>query len=135
MCLHAMKNSVRIQRLNARIDPAKFDLANGSRDLLQGGVIPVVREGYIGLGDDKFAIALGDAHATVDPLMGQGANMASYSAFVLGEEIVKQSVIDERFCQIVDDKRRDRVECAHPLDQFVPETAPPGNHAGGCANE
>ncbi|MFA5702306.1 MAG: styrene monooxygenase/indole monooxygenase family protein [Advenella sp.] len=98
--------------ISARIDPAKFDLANGSRDLLQGGVVPVVREGYIGLGDDKFAIALGDAHATVDPLMGQGANMASYSAFVLGEEIVKQPVIDERFCQIVDDKRRDRIECA-----------------------
>ena len=37
------------------------------------------------LGDGKFAIAAGDVHCTFDPMLGQGANLASYSAFILGE--------------------------------------------------
>lgn len=92
-----------------RIDRQAFDLANGPNDLLQGGVTPTVRGTKVALGGGKFAIALGDVQAVVDPLCGQGANMASYAAFVLGEEIVKQSVFDERFCEIVDARRRDRV--------------------------
>lgn len=92
-----------------RVNLADFDLANGPNDLLQGGVTPTVRKPQVALGDGKFAIALGDVHAVVDPLCGQGANMASYGAFVLGEEIVRQSVFDERFCEIVDQRRRDRI--------------------------
>ena len=76
-----------------RIDTARFDLANGPLDLLQGGVTPTVRHGHVDLGGGKRAIALGDVHAVVDPLCGQGANMASYAAFVLGEEIVRQSMV------------------------------------------
>ena len=92
-----------------RIDRQAFDLANGANDLLQGGVTPTVRGTNVALGGGKFAIALGDVQAVVDPLCGQGANMASYAAFVLGEEIVRQPVFDERFCEIVDQRRRDRV--------------------------
>jgi 2-polyprenyl-6-methoxyphenol hydroxylase-like FAD-dependent oxidoreductase len=92
-----------------RIDRSAFGLANGPGDLLQGGVTPTVRRTQAALGDGKFAIALGDVQAVVDPLCGQGANMASYAAFVLGEEIVRQSVFDERFCETVDQRRRDRV--------------------------
>ncbi|RYF42083.1 MAG: monooxygenase, partial [Comamonadaceae bacterium] len=92
-----------------RIDHARFDLANGPNDLLQGGVTPTVRGTKVALSQGKFAIALGDVQAVVDPLCGQGANMASYAAFVLGEEIVRQPVFDERFCEIVDQRRRDRV--------------------------
>jgi hypothetical protein len=92
-----------------RVDRANFDLANNANDLLQGGVTPTVRKTQVALGDGKFAIALGDVQAVVDPLCGQGANMASYAAFVLGEEIVRQSVFDERFCETVDLRRRDRV--------------------------
>lgn len=95
-----------------RIDPASFDLANGPNDLLQGGVTPTVRQGYVPLGGSKYAVALGDVHAVVDPVCGQGANMASYAAFVLGEEIVRQPVFDERFCEIVDARRSDRVLAA-----------------------
>ena len=36
------------------------------------------------------------------PMMGQGANVASYAAFVLGEEIVNSDVLDARFCEKVD---------------------------------
>jgi 2-polyprenyl-6-methoxyphenol hydroxylase-like FAD-dependent oxidoreductase len=92
-----------------RVDRRSFGLANGPNDLLQGGVTPTVRHGHAALGGGKVAIALGDVQAVVDPLCGQGANMASYAAFVLGEEIVRQSVYDERFCEIVDAKRRDRI--------------------------
>ena len=92
-----------------RVDRTNFDLANGPKDLLQGGVTPTVRQGHVALGEGKYAVALGDVQAVVDPLCGQGANMASYAAFVLGEEIVRQPVFDARFCEVVDAKRRDRV--------------------------
>lgn len=92
-----------------RIDPATFDLANSPNDLLQGAVTPTVRKTLASLGNGKFAIALGDVQAVVDPLCGQGANMASHGAFVLGEEIVRQPVFDERFCEIVDRRRTDRI--------------------------
>jgi len=92
-----------------RIDRQAFDLAGGPNDLLQGGVTPTVRHGHVALGGGKLAIALGDVQAVVDPLCGQGANIASHAAFVLGEEIVRQSVYDERFCEIVDARRRDRI--------------------------
>lgn len=95
--------------VHRRIDPASFDLAGGAQDLLQGGVTPTVRHTRVRLDDGKYAIALGDVQAVVDPLCGQGANMASYAAFVLGEEIVRQPVFDERFCELVDQRRRDRV--------------------------
>ena len=62
--------------------------------------------------DGKCAIALGDVHSVVDPMMGQGANVASYAAFVLGEEIVNSDALDARFCEKVDLKRQDRVLAA-----------------------
>ena len=94
-----------------RIDTARFDLAQ-PQDLLQGGVVPTVRNTVVEFDDGKCAIALGDVHSIVDPMMGQGANVASYAAFVLGEEIVNSDVLDARFCEKVDLKRQDRVLAA-----------------------
>lgn len=94
-----------------RIDTARFDLAQ-PQDLLQGGVVPTVRNSMVEFDDGKCAIALGDMHVVMDPMMGQGANVASYAAFVLGEEIVKADVLDARFCEKVDLKRQDRVLAA-----------------------
>ena len=91
-----------------RIDTARFDLAQ-PLDLLQGGIVPTVRRTVVEFDDGKCAIALGDVHSVVDPMMGQGANVASYAAFVLGEEIVNADVLDRRFCEKVDLKRQDRV--------------------------
>lgn len=91
-----------------RIDTARFDLAQ-PQDLLQGGVVPTVRNTVVEFDGGKCAIALGDVHSVVDPMMGQGANVASYAAFVLGEEIVGADVLDARFCEKVDLKRQDRV--------------------------
>ncbi len=94
-----------------RIDTARFDLAQ-PQDLLQGGVVPTVRNTMVEFDDGKCAIALGDVHAVVDPMMGQGANVASYAAFVLGEEIVNAEALDARLCEKVDLKRQDRVLAA-----------------------
>jgi 2-polyprenyl-6-methoxyphenol hydroxylase-like FAD-dependent oxidoreductase len=94
-----------------RIDTARFDLAQ-PLDLLQGGVVPTVRNTVVEFDGGKCAIALGDVHSIVDPMMGQGANVASYAAFVLGEEIVNADVLDVRFCEKVDLKRQDRVLAA-----------------------
>ncbi|APG07897.1 2-polyprenyl-6-methoxyphenol hydroxylase-like FAD-dependent oxidoreductase [Bradyrhizobium elkanii] len=94
-----------------RIDTARFDLAQ-PQDLLQGGVVPTVRNTVVEFDDGKCAIALGDVHAIVDPMMGQGANVASYAAFVLGEEIVNADALDLRLCEKVELKRQDRVLAA-----------------------
>lgn len=92
-----------------RVDERRFDLVRDGRDLLQGGVTPTVRNTHVSLGDGKMAIALGDVHAVVDPVLGQGANMASYAAWIMGEEIVAQDVFDQRFCERVNLRRQDRV--------------------------
>ena len=102
-----------------RIDEKEFDLANGPLDLLQGGVTPTVRRSHVVLESGKLAIALGDVQSTVDPVLGQGANMASYAAFVLGEEIVSQDVYDERFVEHVDQRRNDRVLGAMRWTNFM----------------
>jgi len=110
-----------------RIDQARFDLAQ-PQDLLQGGVVPTVRSTTAEFADGKCAIALGDVHSVVDPMMGQGANMASYAAFVLGEEIVNADVLDARFCEKVDLRRQDRVLAASRWTNMM--LAPPSEAMG-----
>jgi 2-polyprenyl-6-methoxyphenol hydroxylase-like FAD-dependent oxidoreductase len=70
-----------------RIDPDELDVL-GPSHVLQGGITPTVRRGHAALGDGRFAIALGDAHITHDPIGAQGANAASRAAWILGELIV-----------------------------------------------
>jgi Styrene monooxygenase A putative substrate binding domain len=80
-----------------RVNEHKFDLANSPLDVLQGGVTPTVRHGHVKLANGATAVLLGDAHATVDPLLGQGANMASYAAHLLGQQILSADVFDDDF--------------------------------------
>jgi 2-polyprenyl-6-methoxyphenol hydroxylase-like FAD-dependent oxidoreductase len=94
-----------------RIDTHRFDLA-APLDLLQGAVVPTVRQTSVAFDNGRYAIALGDVHSVVDPMMGQGANIASYSAFVLGKAIVETDVFDARFCEQVDQARENRVLAA-----------------------
>ncbi|MDZ4078446.1 styrene monooxygenase subunit StyA [Hydrocarboniphaga sp.] len=102
-----------------RIDEKEFDLANGPLDILQGGVTPTVRKSHVVLDNGKLAIALGDVHSVVDPVLGQGANAASYAAVVLAEEIVDQDVYDERFIELVNNRRNDRVLGASRWTNFM----------------
>ncbi len=92
-----------------RIDTARFGLT-GPEDLLQGAVTPVLREDYAVLPNGRVAIALGDAHSVVDPVVGQGANSASYSAWELGTVIAEDPNFDERFAQKVAARRANRVQ-------------------------
>lgn len=94
-----------------RIDTHRFGLAQ-PLDLLQGAVVPTVRQSSVAFDNDKMAIALGDVHSVVDPLMGQGANMASYAAFEMGKAIVEAVAFDARFVEEVDRARENRVLAA-----------------------
>jgi 2-polyprenyl-6-methoxyphenol hydroxylase-like FAD-dependent oxidoreductase len=91
-----------------RIDTSSFGLL-GPKDVLQGALTPVVREDYVQLANGKYALAMGDTHVVVDPVIGQGANSASYSAWKVGEAIVTDLVYDERFCKTVARAREERV--------------------------
>lgn len=101
-----------------RIDRKNFGLASSSRDILQGAVTPTLRQGTATLPNGKRVIALGDIHATVDPVLGQGANMATFSAQIIGEEIVRNSVLDDRFIEHIEARRADRVQCATRWTNF-----------------
>lgn len=87
-----------------RCDASTFGLTRPS-SILQGSVSPVARASYASLGDGTYAVALGDAHVVVDPVVGQGANAASYAAFALGETILEGGPFDEAFCLKVDGRR------------------------------
>ena len=84
-----------------RIDAQAFALAR-PLDLCYNAITPTVRRGYIRLSCGTFAVAIGDAHTVIDPLIGQGANTASHSAWVLGEAIHAGQSFDEAFCAHVE---------------------------------
>ncbi|TNC22707.1 styrene monooxygenase subunit StyA [Amycolatopsis alkalitolerans] len=108
----------------ARIDPAAFHLT-GPLDVLQGAVLPSVREDYTRLPNGRYVVAVGDAHVVVDPVIGQGANCASYSAWELGHAIVEDPNFDERFCRKVADRRRNRVYATADWTNLMIRTPPP----------
>jgi 2-polyprenyl-6-methoxyphenol hydroxylase-like FAD-dependent oxidoreductase len=91
-----------------QIDATRFDL-QGPDDLARAAITPIVRHSYTHLGDGKYAIALGDVHVTVDPILAQGANIGSYSAFTLADAIEEAGAFDLAFCQDVERCRGARV--------------------------
>jgi Styrene monooxygenase A putative substrate binding domain len=101
--------------VHERVDQSEFGLWS-ERDILQGALTPVVREDYALLDSGVYAIAVGDAHTVVDPLVGQGANSASYSAWTIGEAIIADQVYDERFCHRV---ARNREEFVHSVSDWT----------------
>jgi hypothetical protein len=85
------------------IDPAAFALTR-PLDLIQGAITPVVRRGYAQLPNGAWVLALGDAHVLNDPCIAQGANAASYAAWVIGEAITQHTTYDEAFCRAVEQR-------------------------------
>jgi 2-polyprenyl-6-methoxyphenol hydroxylase-like FAD-dependent oxidoreductase len=81
----------------ARIDTTRFAIAR-PLDIGYVAITPIVRRGYARLSNGRTVLALGDAHITMDPVTGQGANKASHAAFVAGAAICGSSVFDEDFC-------------------------------------
>lgn len=108
-----------------RVDPATFELT-GPLDILQGALVPTVRQDYAKLPNGKYALAIGDVHTVVDPVIGQGANSASHSAWVTGEEILADYGFDELFCQRVAARRADVVFGAAQWTNLM--LAPPPDH-------
>ncbi|WP_052668636.1 styrene monooxygenase/indole monooxygenase family protein [Nitriliruptor alkaliphilus] len=101
-----------------RVDTSSFALL-GPRDVLRGAIAPAVRHGAAYLPSGKVALALGDAHVLVDPVMGQGANIASYSAHVVGEAILEDLAFDELFCRQVAEKREPLLHAAYDWTNLV----------------
>jgi 2-polyprenyl-6-methoxyphenol hydroxylase-like FAD-dependent oxidoreductase len=107
-----------------RVDPARFGL-QAPRDLLQGALTPVVREDYVRLTSGTFALSMGDAHCVVDPVNGQGANSASYSAWVIGNAILEDLACDEMFCRRV---ARERQAFVHGVSDWTNMILNPQEH-------
>jgi 2-polyprenyl-6-methoxyphenol hydroxylase-like FAD-dependent oxidoreductase len=106
-----------------RIDPQAFGLV-GPNDFLQGAVTPTVRQSHTRLDDGTYAIALGDAHVTIDPVCGLGANAASAAAFTLGETILEERPFDDEFCRVVDERRLPRVLGSFDFTNFMLKPQP-----------
>ncbi len=82
-----------------RVDHERFRLAR-PRDLLQGCFTPVTRRPWAELGDGRYLLATGDLRCTMDPVTGQGANLASYGAWVLADHLIEGGGrVDEAFCR------------------------------------
>jgi 2-polyprenyl-6-methoxyphenol hydroxylase-like FAD-dependent oxidoreductase len=109
----------------ARVDPKRFAVAR-SLDIGYVAITPTVRRGYTRLSNGRTVLALGDAHITMDPVTGQGANKASHAAFVAGAAICDATAFDEDFCVRVTQQMCDY---ALPVsDACNARLAPPPQH-------
>ncbi len=87
--------------IRERVDDRHFGLTRPA-DLLQGAITPTVRRAWARVDDDRYAVAVGDAWVLNDPIVGQGANLGSHSAWTLGRAIVGSETYDESFCRRVE---------------------------------
>ncbi len=108
-----------------RVNESEFDLVRPG-DHMQGEFTPVLRNDFRRLDNGKFVLAMGDIHSTLDPIVGQGANSASYSAQVVGDTILEDQNFDLRFMEKVALRRRERVESAWDWSNLM-AGAPPAH--------
>lgn len=107
-----------------RIDRGRFRLAREC-DLLQGSFTPVTRKPCVEIADGRFAIATGDLHCTMDPVTGQGANLASYGAGVLADHIINAAGdLDAAFCAGYEEAVAFRVAGTVNFNNAILEPAP-----------
>jgi hypothetical protein len=87
--------------VHARIEESRFAPAR-PLDVLQGAFVPCVRRAWASV-EGRPVMALGDAWLLNDPIVAQGANVGSRSAFALGAAIVEHTITgapyDEAFCR------------------------------------
>ena len=86
-----------------RVDESSFGVVDPT-SILQGAIVPTVRQSFAKL-NGTYAIAVGDAHMVLDPVIGLGGNCASIGAFALGKTILEGGPFDEPFCRKVDERR------------------------------
>jgi hypothetical protein len=87
--------------IRERVDRATFSLTR-PEDLLQGAITPTVRQMAARLETGRYALAIGDAWAVNDPVVAQGANLGSATAWIVGDAIRDHGVFDELFVADVD---------------------------------
>jgi Styrene monooxygenase A putative substrate binding domain len=103
----------------ARVDHDSFGL-HGDRDLLQGSFRPVVRRAYALPDGEHPVIAIGDLRATVDPVTGAGANLASYGAWMLAKHIAAHDgPFDEAFAREYEQAVMPRTEATVGFNDLV----------------
>jgi 2-polyprenyl-6-methoxyphenol hydroxylase-like FAD-dependent oxidoreductase len=93
--------AVHAPALRERITADEFALTR-PLDGLRGAVTPAVRHGWSRLSSGRYAIAVGDAWVTNDPITGQGANLGSECAFLLADAILSGRPLDEHFCRVAE---------------------------------
>ncbi|MDQ4122946.1 MAG: monooxygenase [Acidobacteriota bacterium] len=94
-------------------------------DILQGAITPTVRQGFTSLGNGKFAMALGDVHVLVDPIIAQGANTASKCAWILGEALLEDQPLDEDFCRETEQRLWEAARAASEWTNATLQPPPP----------
>ena len=95
------------------------------QDVIQGAITPTVRRGYAPLGNGKFAMALGDVHIILDPIIAQGANTASKCAWLLGEALLEDQPLDENFCRETEQKLWEAARAASEWTNATLQPPPP----------
>lgn len=101
-------------RTYARIDRAAFAVTD-PMDVLQGAIVPTVRQPYCEVAPGRFVVAVGDAYVANDPVGGQGANLGSRTAAIMSEAIQRDVAYDEWFCRVL---ARDMWAAAEPIVNF-----------------
>lgn len=111
-----------------RVDPDTFGL-HGGRDLLQGRFRPVARHSYAMRDTGTPIMAIGDVRVTLDPVTGAGANLASFGAWTLAEQIVAhEGPFDEAFAAAYEGAVMPRTEATIGFNNLV--LRPPDYFAG-----
>jgi 2-polyprenyl-6-methoxyphenol hydroxylase-like FAD-dependent oxidoreductase len=85
--LASLKAALRAYKPDHHDKIADSALLDG-KSWLAGAVTPIVRKPVARLPSGRFAIALGDALVTVDPITGQGLNKAAYAADLFARRIL-----------------------------------------------
>jgi Styrene monooxygenase A putative substrate binding domain len=107
-----------------RVNPSEFGVLR-PLDVLQGAITPTVRRGFAPMGNGKFAMALGDMHMQHDPIIAQGANTASKCAWILGEILLEERLLDETFCRETEQRLWDAGRAATEWTNATLQPPPP----------
>ncbi|GAB3200252.1 FAD-dependent oxidoreductase [Nocardioides hungaricus] len=106
-----------------RVDATSFGVRS-PRDVFAGAVAPALRHGSTYLPSGRLAVALGDAHVLVDPVMGQGANIAAYSAEKVSEAIVTDLDFDQQFLERLEADRDPLLRAAYEWTNLQLDSPP-----------
>ncbi len=120
-----------------RVNHDHFKLTR-PQDLLQGCFTPITRKPWAEISNNKFVLATGDLRCTMDPVTGQGANLASYGAWVWADHIVEANgKIDENLCRSYEEAVSYRVAGTVNFNNAVldPEPFLPGLFAAMSNNQ